>query len=103
MTSNGSAPSWPSILAAIRSTNSSTIGMCTDGGVPVCRLRIRPVVPVQLDRGVGRLRAEHDHRPLGPVARVVEAEHLGRVLDQLLDPGCGRVLLLAVLVVGDEE
>ena len=39
MTSNGSAPSWPFIFAAIRSTNCSTIGMCTEGAVPVCRLR----------------------------------------------------------------
>ena len=34
---------------------------------------------------------------------VVEAEHLGRVFDQLLEPGRGRVLLLAMLVVGDQE
>ena len=58
-------------------------------------------MPVQLDRGVGRLHAEHDRRVRSDQWRgVVEAEHLGRVLDQLLEPGRGRVLLLAVLVVG---
>ncbi len=60
-------------------------------------------MPVQLDRGVGRLRAEHDHRPLRPMTRVVDAEHFGRVLHELLEPAGRRVLLLAVLVVGDEE
>jgi hypothetical protein len=102
MTSNGSAPSPLSILVAIRSTNSSTLGVCTEGGVPVSAPQ-PAVVPVQLDRGVGGLRAQHDDRPLRPVARVVEAEHLGRVFDQLPDPGRGRVLLLATLVVGDKE
>ena len=33
----------------------------------------------------------------------LEAEHLGRVFDQLLEPRQGRVLLLAMLVVGDQE
>ena len=103
MTSNGSAPSWPSIFAAIRSTNSSTIGMCTEGGVPVCRLRSRPSCQYSsIDVSVVCEQSMID-RPLGPVAGVVEAEHLARVLEQLLDPGRGRVLLLAVLVVGDQE
>ena len=60
-------------------------------------------MPVELDRGVGGLRAEHDHRSFRPVARVADAEHLARVLDQLPHPLGGRVLLLAVLVVGDQE
>ena len=68
-----------------------------------CRLRRQAVVPVQLDRRVGRLHAQHDGRPLGPVARVGEAEHLGRVFDQFLEPGQRRVFLLAMLVVGEQE
>ena len=59
------------------------------------------VLPVQLDRGVGGLHAQHDGCPLGPVARVFDAEHVGRVFDQLFEPGQDGVLLLAMLVVGE--
>jgi hypothetical protein len=36
-------------------------------------------------------------------ARVVEAKHLGRLLDQLLQPRQRRVLLLAMLMVGHQK
>ena len=61
------------------------------------------IVPVQLDRSVSRLHAQRDEGPLGPVARVIEAEHFVRVLEQLLQPGLERMLLLAMLVVGSEH
>ena len=61
------------------------------------------VVPVQLDRGVGRLGAERNEGPLRPVARVGGQDLLARVLQDLLEPGLERMLLLAVLVVGPEE
>ena len=61
------------------------------------------VVPVQLDGGVGGLRAQHDDGPLGPVACVVESQDPARVLDQVLDKRSRRVLLLAVAVVGHQE
>ena len=104
MTSNSSAPSPLSIFLAtpideVLDDRDVHRGRCA-GAVPAPQ---QAVVPVQLDRGVGRLHAQHDDGPLGPVARVVEAEHLGRVFDQLLEPGQGRVLLLAMLVVGDQE
>ncbi len=37
------------------------------------------------------------------MARISKAEHLVRVLDQLLEPGLERMFLLAMLVVGSEQ
>ncbi len=43
------------------------------------------LIPVQLDGGVGRLRAEHDDGPFGPAARIVEGKDAARMLNQVLD------------------
>ena len=104
MTSVSSAPS-PAVQLPCHSIDEllddrdMNRGRCA-GALPASQ---QAVVPVQLDRGVGRLHAQRDKGPLGPVARVIEAEHLVGVFDQFLEPGLGRVLLFAMLVVGSEQ
>ena len=61
------------------------------------------VLPVQFDRGVGCLHAQQHGLPLGPVPGVEVPEHVGRVLDQLLEPALDRMLLRTMLMVGHEQ
>ena len=61
------------------------------------------ILPVQLDGRVGGLHAEQHDLPLGPVPDVHVCEHVGRVLNQLLEPALHRVLLRRMLMVGHEE
>ena len=77
--SKSSAPSPLSSFFATRSTKSSITGMCTGGGVELCRLCSRPSCQYSsIEVSVVCMHSMID-RALRPVARVVEAEHLTRV------------------------
>jgi hypothetical protein len=56
-------------------------------------------MPVQLERRIGRLHAQHDGRTLGPAARIADAKCLDGMFDELLDPRQCRMRLLTVLMI----
>ena len=39
------------------------------------------ILPIQIDRSLRRLHTQCDEGPLGPMARIIEAEHLARMLE----------------------